>query len=178
MAARAAATISPIGMQRDRHSLLSPAFTLVELLLVMAILLVLMGIVAPSLSRSMRGRKISDESARFLALTEFARAAAVSEGSPMSVWINGTTQHFGLDPKNDYYASKTHRDYALNPDVKFDPASVPAGGPGTPAILFLPNGTPDVSSAATIRFTDNFGAAVVIARRADGWGYEIQKNTR
>src|SRR4051794_12145785 len=102
MAARAAAMISPTGMERNRHHLLSPAFTLVELLLVMAILLVLMAVVAPSLSRSLRGRKITDESARFLALTEYARNAAVSEGSPMSVWINGTTQHFGLDPKNDY----------------------------------------------------------------------------
>ncbi len=165
-------------MVKSNDATHSPAFTLVELLLVMAILLVLMGVVAPSLSRSLRGRKISDEASRFLALTEFARDSAVSEGIPMMVWVNGSTQHYGLDPQNDYLQSKVHRDYALTSDVQFDPASAPAAGANTSVIQYQTNGTPAVTSVASIKLTDHFGGAVVISLRADGTGYEIQKNTQ
>jgi prepilin-type N-terminal cleavage/methylation domain-containing protein len=177
MAALAATTILPIGMEKSDDAMRSPAFTLVELLLVMAILLVVMGVVAPSLSRSLRARKVSDEASRFLALTEFARDSAVSEGMPMMIWVNGSSQHYGLDPMNDYLQSKVHREYALTSDVQFDPASAPAVGANTSVIQYMPNGTPAVTSVAGVKLVDHFGGTVVISLRSDGSRYEIQKNT-
>jgi len=147
------------------------AFTLVELLLVMTILTVIMAIVAPTLSRSMRGHKIDEEATRFVALTEYARSEAISQGIPMVVWIDGKAQSFGLDPQSDYYQSKTHRQYTLNSDVHFD--AITGGTPNTPSIIFSASGTPDPASVESLRLVDRFGVAHLINRRSDGWGYQI-----
>ena len=152
------------------------AFTLVELLLVMAILTIIMAIVAPTLSRSLRGHKIDEEATRFVALTEYARSEAISQGIPMIVWIDGKAQSFGLDPQSDYYQSKTHRQYNLNADVHFD--SITGGTPNTPSIIFSASGTPDPASIDSLRLVDRFGAALLVNRRSDGWGYQIAPSTR
>jgi type II secretion system protein H len=151
-----------------------PAFSLVELLLVMAIVTILMAVVAPSLSRSIRGHKLEEEAKRFLALTEYARDEAMSQGVPMVVWINSSTEHFGLDPKVDYYGSKTHRDFALNEDVKFDASTPPTGAT---VVEIAPNGIPATTSAPSIRLVDHFGSAIVISQRSDGLGYAIPKGS-
>jgi len=147
------------------------AFTLVELLLVMALLTIIMAIVAPTLSRSLRGHKIDEEATRFVALTEYARAEAISQGIPMVVWIDGKSQSFGLDPQNDYYQSKTHRQYNMNSDVHFD--AITGGTPNTPSIVFSAGGTPDPASIESLRLVDRFGVAILINKRNDGWGYQI-----
>ena len=54
----------------------------------MALLCVILGVAAPSLSRSMRQRNLTQEAARLLAATEYARDEAISRGVPMAVWID------------------------------------------------------------------------------------------
>ena len=49
------------------------AFTLVELIIVMALLAVVVAVAAPTLGRSMRERNLADEMARLLSATEYAR---------------------------------------------------------------------------------------------------------
>jgi prepilin-type N-terminal cleavage/methylation domain-containing protein len=56
------------------------AFTLLELILVMIILSTVLAMAAPSLRGFFGSRKTHDEAAQILALTQFARSQAISEG--------------------------------------------------------------------------------------------------
>jgi type II secretion system protein H len=59
------------------------AFTLIELILVMTILLVVMAVAFPSLRGFFRGRNLDSEARRILALTRYGQSRAVAEGVPV-----------------------------------------------------------------------------------------------
>ncbi|MCX6930914.1 MAG: prepilin-type N-terminal cleavage/methylation domain-containing protein, partial [Verrucomicrobia bacterium] len=63
------------------------AFTLIELILVMALLTIVISLTAPSLSKFFRGRTLDSEARRLLALTRSGQSRAVSEGMPMDLWV-------------------------------------------------------------------------------------------
>jgi len=65
--------------QKRQHSG-NRGFTLLELILVMVILSTVLAMAAPSLRGFFGSRKTHDEAAQILALTQFARSQAVSEG--------------------------------------------------------------------------------------------------
>jgi type II secretion system protein H len=155
------------------------AFTLVELILVMAILAVVMAISAPSLSRSLRERALEQEAARFQALTLFARNEAVSEGAAMAIWIDPSAKRYGLEPKSDYGGNSIRRDYEMNPAVEVEVVSTNrVGTKQQHAIGFTPSGLPDPQSAEAIRLTDRFGSTRLIQRREDGAGYQVVEEGR
>jgi type II secretion system protein H len=58
------------------------AFTLLELVLVMALIALVVAIVAPSLGAFGAGRRTHYAARRMLAMAEFARTSAVTEGRP------------------------------------------------------------------------------------------------
>jgi prepilin-type N-terminal cleavage/methylation domain-containing protein len=152
------------------------AFSLIELLIVMAILTILVAVIAPALSNTVRGHKLEEESMRFLAATEYARDEAISQGMAMTVWINGSTQKYGVDPQMDYFQqSTTHKEFTLNPDVKFDNMAMPANAT---VVTFGADGSLDLTSSESFRMEDRFGKVAVINRRSDGWGYEIAKGAQ
>jgi type IV fimbrial biogenesis protein FimT len=64
------------------------AFTLIELILVLALLVIITSIAVPTMSRFIRGRALDSESERLMALTHVAQSRAVSEGMPVMLWIN------------------------------------------------------------------------------------------
>ncbi len=57
------------------------AFTLIELILVMALLLIVIGVALPSLKRFFHGRNLDSEARRFLSLTRYGQSRAVSEAT-------------------------------------------------------------------------------------------------
>src|SRR5437763_11469882 len=63
------------------------AFTLIELILVMALMSIVIALIAPSLSNFFRSRTLDSEARRFVSLTRYVQSRAVSEGIPMMVWI-------------------------------------------------------------------------------------------
>jgi type II secretion system protein H len=65
--------------QKKQHCR-NEGFTLLELILVMVILSTVLAMAAPSLRGFFGSRKTHDEAARLLALTQFARSQAISEG--------------------------------------------------------------------------------------------------
>lgn len=77
-------------------------FTLVELLLVLALLLTVLGFAAPTLARFFRGRDLDAEALRFLALTRYGQSRAVSEGVPMVLWIDPEQRRYGLEAEYNY----------------------------------------------------------------------------
>ena len=72
------------------------AFTLIELILVMALLTIVLAVSAPALSRFFHSRTLDSEARRFLALTRYAQSRAVSEGVPMTLWIKPRQGLYGL----------------------------------------------------------------------------------
>jgi type II secretion system protein H len=156
------------------------AFTLVELILVMALLCVILGLAAPSLSRSMRGRNLAQEGTRLVALTEYARDEAVSDGVPMEVWIDATSGHFGARAMPGYEdAGARAKEFTLIDGLHFEPLQNAVDIDGaTDAAEFMPDGTLDPSSQPLVRILDQSNASVQIAQTTDGWGYEIAKATQ
>lgn len=77
-------------------------FTLIELILVMAMLLTVLSLSAPSLSRFFRGRGLDSEAHRFLGLIRYAQQRAVSEGVPMVVWLDPEQRLYGLEAESSY----------------------------------------------------------------------------
>src|SRR5690242_18091711 len=84
------------------------AFTLIELILVMAILTMAVSVTAPVLSNFFRGRSLDSEARRLLALTHAGQSRAVSEGLPMDLWIDATQGTFGLEAEPSYENSDPH----------------------------------------------------------------------
>jgi type II secretion system protein H len=176
MDARVETTTSTIGMSKRNEI---RGFTLVELILVMAILALTMAFAAPSLSRSFRARNLEHEATRFLALTEYGRDEAVSQGVPMVLWIDVAARRFGVEPRAGFDGDEqTGRDYTLNPDVTFDRIERAASSRETTVMEFAPDGTLAPESIETLRLTDRFESAITIAQTNDRWGYEILKEAR
>ena len=157
------------------------AFTLVELILVMALLVVMLAVAAPSLSRSFRARNLDQQASRLLALTEYSRDEAASQGIPMIVWIDPDSRRFGVDAHAGYTGNATRiKEYLLPEDLSFDPIdgaqASKTPGHGFDVAEFTPDGVLDPASAAAIHISGHNHADVAsIAQTTDGYGYEIVK---
>src|ERR1039458_6663663 len=89
-----------------RFTLQAPrGFTLIELILVMALLTIVISLTAPKLSRFFHGRTLDSEARRLLALTRSGQSRAVSEGVPMDLWVDAELGTFGLEAEPSYETS-------------------------------------------------------------------------
>ena len=78
------------------------AFTLIELILVMAILTIAVSISAPALSSFFHGRVLDSEARRLLAATRSAQSRAVSEGIPVDLWFDDSQNMYGIEAEPSY----------------------------------------------------------------------------
>ena len=151
-------------------------FTLVELIIVMTLLAIVAALSVPSLSRSMRQRNLDEEATRLLALTEYARNEAVSQGVPMIVWIDAKGQRYGVEPKAGFDADEARRrEYAMNPEVQVETDKAVSSGGVVEAIEFAPDGALISTSVESVRLVDRSQSAIRVARTTDGWSYELVK---
>ena len=154
-------------------------FTLVELIIVMMLLAIVAALSVPSLSRSMRQRNLDEEATRLLALTEYGRDEAVSQGVPMVIWIDAKGQRYGIEPKSGFDADESRRrEYAMNPDVNVEIDKAVASGGVVEAMEFAPDGALTNSSVNAVRLVDRAQSAINVSRTADGWSYELVKETK
>src|ERR1041385_8604678 len=100
------ANIFPSGRWQERRRCRG-AFTLIELILVMALLAIVLAISAPSLSRFFRSRSLDSEARRFMALTRAAQSRAVSEGVPMVLWLAAKEHAYCLNADKTLVESDT-----------------------------------------------------------------------
>ena len=154
----------------------APAFTLVELIVVMALLAVVLALSAPSLSRSMRQRNLEAEAARFLAATEYSRNEAVSQGVPMVLWIDAKTRSFGIEAKSGFTGDTARdREFTLHPDVEIEVEKAIGRNAKVQPIEFAPDGAPATTNVESVALKDRFASVLTVARTTDGWSYEILK---
>jgi len=163
--------------QRTMQNLPS-AFTLIELVLVMALLVVAISVTAPVLSRFFRGRTLDSEARRLLSLTRAGQSRAVSEGAPSLLWIDSSQNEYGLESEN---ASRTGdpraEDFIVADGLQVDAvnaAPLSVGGRKLPAVRFLPDGTIDDSSPSTLRLAGSDGTVLWLVEQTNHMTYAIQ----
>jgi prepilin-type N-terminal cleavage/methylation domain-containing protein len=178
------------------------AFTLIELILVMAILTVAVSVTAPTLSHFFRGRALDSEARRLLALTRIGQSRAASEGIPMNLWLNPDEGTFGLEAEPSYENSDSKAvefkiDTGLQLEVVNQPVAAPAttmnrgrlasivsvprvllGHPGLPTIRFLPDGSVGESSPQAVQLTGREGSSLWLAQSHDRLTYEIRNTDK
>jgi len=179
----------PTGHPRNRR-----AFTLIELILVMAILVVVIAVTFPSLQGFFKGRALEAEGRRFLTLTRYAQSRAVAEGMPMTLWIDSRAQSYGLEAQTGYVESDARKvEYELDENLEFGDVEQPelnraqmtqeqqlrrsmmTQRNSDPEIRFLPDGSIDLNSPASvcIRQSGSKTDALWIAQSENRLMYEV-----
>lgn len=173
-------------------------FTLIELILVMALLTIVISLTAPRLSRFFHSRTLDSEARRLLALTRSGQSRAVSEGVPMDLWVDAEQGTFGLEAEPSYDTSdpkavdfeldgglqlvvinKTVATSAntINRNLQTSTASIPRVKlvhASLPTIRFLPDGSVGEGSPQTLRLTSSDGGSLWLALSRDSVNYEIR----
>ena len=173
--------MSPTGTSRRIKARRNGAFTLIELVLVMAILIVVLSMTATSLTSFFKGRALEAEGQRFLALTRYAQNRAVSEGLPMSLWIDPEQRKYGLGITANYVeADDQAKEFSLGKDleIKVDWLSAALLRPrGEELILkFLPDGSIDETNPELITIQEKKEEPVYIGLSRNRLNYEITTN--
>jgi prepilin-type N-terminal cleavage/methylation domain-containing protein len=94
------------------------AFSLIELILAMTVLVIMIGVSAPTLANFFHGRALDYEARQLLALTRQGQSRAVSEGVPMELWVDAEQLKYGLQEESSF--SKTSADDTDPKAVEFD----------------------------------------------------------
>lgn len=158
------------------------AFTLIELVLVMTLLVVAVSIVAPRFSDFVRGRALDSESRRLLALTDAGESRAVSEGMPMVLWFNQKQNTCGLEAETPPKGGDTKAEnLSISENVAITPVNTGASAMTTfnhlPAIRFLPDGTVDEGSPRTVQLTEGSDKLWMLELQ-NRTGYEISDSSK
>jgi prepilin-type N-terminal cleavage/methylation domain-containing protein len=153
-------------------------FTLIELVLVMALLVVAVSIVAPRMSGFIRGQAIGSEARRLEALMHAGQARAVSEGMPMVLWFDAKQNECGLQEETPPRGGDPRAesvDVSEYVQIAVANAAGPSGATtfhNLPAIRFLPDGMVDENSPQTLELTEGNDALWFIEMQ-NRTGYEV-----
>jgi type II secretion system protein H len=178
-------------------------FTLIELILVMALLTIVISLTAPKLSRFFHGRTLDSEARRLLALTRSGQSRAVSEGMPMDLWVDTEQGTFGLAAEASYEASDPKAvDFALDSGLQLEVVRKTVVAPVTttmnrnqrvttasvprvnlvhatlPTIRFLPDGSLGEASPQMLHLASSDGGSLWLAQARDGVSYEIRSTDK
>jgi len=149
------------------------AFTLIELVLVLAILAMMAAFVAPSLAKSSRQRTLDQEALRLIAVMEYARDEAISEGVAMAVYVDTQAGTYGMEPASEASGVDVRKEFTLHQDLHFEKIEGGALKKSGRIITFTPEGVTETGSVETVGITDLTGATTQVVRDAAAWGYEI-----
>ena len=181
----------PTGNKRLRSA--SPrrvcGLTLIELILVMAVLTIVLSVGAPALARFFRGRTLDSEAQRFLSLTRHGQSRAVSEGVPMILWIDDKQGFYGLEAEVGYLEEdRQAREFMLHEELVIEveqaevrPLSSQWNRPSRradslPEIRFTPDGFISETSPDAVLIREGEERAIWIAQSRNRLHYEMQTN--
>jgi len=169
------------------------AFTLVELVIVMSLMVITVGVAAPSLKGFLKGRNLENEAEQFLSLTRYGSSRAVSEGLPMDLWINVKLNKYGMTAAGGYTETRTNAtalNFTLDEDVTvlvsqppgvlttvsnwWTPSTIRRGA--MPVLRFQPDGFISDTSPKIVKFQQGTDPEIWIVENAQHTRYEIQLN--
>jgi len=158
-------------------------FTLIELILVLALLVIITSLAAPAMSNFIRGQALGSEARRLVALMHAGQSRAVSEGLPMVMWVNEKQGAYGLQVEaTGKNGDPRAENLSLDENLQITVVSTGSGGTtkfgGLPAIRFLPDGTVDENSPQTLRLMDAKGHALWLIESRNHNGYEIRDTNK
>jgi type II secretion system protein H len=158
-----------------RHS---PAFTLIELLLILALLVIITSLAAPAVANFVRGRALDSEGRRLYALIHAGQSRAVSEGMPMVLWVDVKRNTYGLQEETpgkngDPEEETLTLDSTLKIAVQNGTVTTPTTFNNLPAIRFQPDGTVDMNSPQVLQLTDSAGVSRWLVESSSRTGYEV-----
>ncbi len=164
-------------------------FTLIELVLVLAVLTIVLSVGAPALSRFFRGRTLDSEARQFLSLTRYGQSRAVSEGVPMVLWIDDKQGLYGLEAEPTYQEEdpkavefELHSDLSIEveqPEVRplASQWSRPTQKPNRlPEIRFTPDGFIDETSPEAVLLREGEERMIWVSQSRNRSHYELQTN--
>jgi type II secretion system protein H len=159
------------------------AFTLIELILVLALLVIITSIAVPAMSRFIRGRALDSEARRLSALLHAAQSRAVSEGMPMMLWVNEKNGTYGLEAETSgQNGDAKAEDLTVDATLQISVLNLGTGAQTTfknlPAIRFLPDGTVDETSPQTLELQDSVGTARWLVETKTRTGYEVNNTAK
>ena len=177
---RAQRCISRHPSRVTRHS----AFTLIELILILALLVIITSFAAPGMANFIRGRALDSEARRLFSLTHEAQGRAVSEGMPMLLWVDEKNRAYGVQEEATGKTGKKAKaddpkaeNLVMDSTLQIAVMNAGLGAPTTfnklPAIRFLPDGTVDENSPQTLQLTDSAGFMRWLLLNRMRTGYEI-----
>lgn len=153
----------------------------------MALLVIAAALTAPRLISFFRGRALTQEAQRILALVHYAQSRAVSEGVPVVLWFDPTKATYGQSIQTGFVEEDERAShYSLESTLALE---VPAGEAAPvseqedetlglpenlPVIRFTPDGFFDPGSVAKLIVRQGAEAALQITPTANGLDYEIQ----
>ncbi len=164
------------------------AFTLVELIVVMVLLLIVASMVAPRMASFYQGRALNSEARRLLSLMHYAQSRAVAEGNPVVVWIDVAKATYGVEVQAGHESSDDHRGltYTADPGITLEVpavAEVPVSEDGDEAfglpeglasVRFNPDGNFDEVSVSRIILRQGTQGALELAPKPNRLSYEIR----
>lgn len=159
------------------------AFTLIELILVLALLAIVTSLAAPSLSNFFRGRTLNSEARQLLSLTHAGQSRAVSDGFPMLLWIDTAQREYGLQLETSSQTSQSQdvdskaEQFTYDDTLKIeavDAAPTTVNGRSVAAIRFLPDGSVDEASPTTVRLAARTGEVLWLIQATNRLSYEIR----
>lgn len=178
---------TPRSRRAERHHRGGRAFTLVELIVVMVLMLIIASMVAPRMASFFRGRVLNAEARRVLSLTRYAQGRAIAEGMPVLLWIDPARSMYGVQTQGGH-AADGDRDvvYTAEPSLTLEATAMsnpPVSelgdetlglGEGLPAIRFTPDGFFDDVSVSRIVIRQGDEGALEVAPMANRLRFEIR----
>jgi prepilin-type N-terminal cleavage/methylation domain-containing protein len=152
----------------------SRGFTLVELVVVMMLIGTLMAMAAPALRGFLASRQTADAALAMLALTQWCRSDAISQGRPCRLNLDeaGQTAFVTVERLGSFVAPKGEagRQVALPDGARagFRPAQ--SGGTKPSFVQFYPNGRSD---ATTVEITGKQGDVYLLTSAAPTEAFHI-----
>lgn len=169
------------------------AFTLVELIVVMALLVSVIALASPSLAGFFRGRALDAEARRFMSLTRLGQTRAAAEGLPMILWVDLQQRTYGLEADSSFVEEDTKAvEYTLDgnvtmevgtanqlqssitSDTLFGSANSVSKHASLPHIRFEPDGAISEGSRENFRLMDRDGVSLWVGLTANRLNYEIR----
>ena len=151
-------------------------------MLVLVLIAVGVAIVAPRMQGFVRGRALSLEAQRLMALLHAGQARAVSEGMPMELWLDEKSGTCGLElettPKGgDAKAEQVTISDGVQVSMVYKGSGALTKFNNLPAIRFLPDGTIDENSPQTVELMEDSGALWLVQLQ-NHTGYEISDSQK
>ena len=136
-----------------------PGFTLLELILVLAVLSLVAAVSAPRLVRSLGGQTLREEARRFIAAAQYARGEAISTGEPVQLWLQPAEKTYGVRHLNagDGVGSGRDVSFLLSDDLQFDLGQEKLSLKGELLAHFEPDGSPGAESFSTVAIQEQEG---------------------